>query len=140
MKTKSEKTRSFRHPSVYKYGRGQRFDVRVAQPIQQQLPGVVGEKDFEQMRRQYDAEVADRGTDAEDNEQSEGDSSIPADADGDTTLDYAAGRDTIPQEEEDLTLEQIVDALDEDIQTIDYLVFEFLNNMKGRIIAIKEKI
>ena len=138
MKTKSEKTRSFRHPSVYKYGRGQRFDVAVARQVQQQLPGVVGEKDFEAMRRNYDAEVAQRGDSGDDD--SAGASSVPADADGDTTLDYADGRGTIPQEEEDLSLPEIVEALEEDIQTIDYLVFEFLNNMKGRIIAIKEKI
>ena len=138
MKTKSEKTRSFRHPSVYKYGRGQRFDVRVARPVQQQVPGVVGEKDFEAMRRNYDEEVAREGRSSDDDRSEE--SSVPADADGDTTLDYAEGRDTVPQEEEDLSLPQIVEALNEDIQTLDYLVFEFLNNMKGRIIAIKEKI
>ena len=138
MKTKSEKTRSFRHPSVYKYGRGQRFDVPVARPVQQQLPGVVGEKDFEAMRRTYDEEVAERG-DSGDNS-SMGESSVPADADGDTTIDYADGRDTIPQEEEDLSLPQIVEALQEDIETLDYLIFEFLNNMKGRVVAIKEKL
>ena len=87
-----EKTRSFRHPAVYKYGRGQRFDVKVpiAEPEQEaQLPeqarGVVGEKDAAAMRDAYErGEMGgpsdDNPNGADDERRSSGESSVPSES------------------------------------------------------------
>ena len=143
MKTKSEKTRSFRHPSVHRYGRGQRFDVTPVQP--QQARGVVGEKDFEQMQAAYargDMGGGHGDTDSEADGRSGG-SSVPSEPGMDTTVDYANGRDEIPEAENegpDKSPKEMAEDMIEDIDTLEYLIFEFLNNLKGSIQAIYDKL
>ena len=100
MKIKSEKTRTFRHPSVYKYGRGQRFDVATPTQPPEQARGVVGEKDFEQMRAAYERGDMGSGPDSDAAERSNGSqAAVPAESALDTTLDYDGG-DTVPEAED----------------------------------------
>ena len=154
MKIKSEKTRTFRHPAVYKYGRGQRFDVKVPVAEHQpeaQLPeqprGGVGEKDVAAMRDAYErgemgGPSEDNANGADDERGSSGESSVPSESAFDTTVDYD-GRETIPQEEDegpDKSTREMAQDMIGDIDTIEYMLFEFLNNLKGSIQAIYERL
>ena len=151
MKIKSEKTRTFRHPAVYKYGRGQRFDVKTtstsdseptAQPVEQ-ARGVVGEKDISQMRAAYERGEMGPGERSDgEHESGDAESSVPSESAGNTTLDYDGG-DTVPQAEDegpDKSTREMAEDMIGDIDTLEYLIFEFLNNLKGSIQAIYERL
>ena len=128
---------------MYRYGRGQKFDVKTgAEPVVQ-ARGVVGEKDFDQMRAAYERGDMGPGPDSDAAEHSTGsESSVPVESALDTTLDYDGG-DTVPEAEDegpDKSPREMAEDMIADIDTLEYLVFEFINNLKGSIQAIYERV